>query len=190
MKDNYYFVFEERFTDFFKVRQRTDYFYTNYNKYSDNIGNLRSLIIHNSVNLIFNLSKQNEVQFLSKPMYYYMYGEKYFKLMNKIQYSLSFSNFTFKVSYGNQYTFRDNELFYHNMSMLFYWSPKKADFIKFKSYLTVYFNHNINESEKSIFPLKQASINLEIALDFNKINFEDFFEKKEEAGFFIDEIIP
>ena len=86
------------------------------------------MLLFNSLYLYFYPNKKNDILFLSKPMYYYYNGEKYLKLMNKLQYKISLKNFTFKAAYSHQYAFKSNELFYHDCLAGFYWKFPKIKF--------------------------------------------------------------
>lgn len=186
LKDDLFTVFQERFSSFFSFRHRTDLFITSYNKYSDNLEDLKSMLLFNTICLNFYPAKKNEITFMTKPMVYYYNSERYFKLMDKIQYKLNFNNFIFKTSYSHQYSFKINEIFYHNYSAGFYWKIPKKEFIKFKTLITIYFQHYVNDNRKNISPVKSAVFNFEIAIDFNKLSFEELFDKNEDNEFFDD----
>ena len=188
LKDNIFFLIDETFSKFFRLKHRIDLYYSHYNKYNDNLEKLQGLIFNNTLNLYIQPQKNNQIQLCTKPMLYYKYGERYLKLMNKIQYRLLLKHFLFKTYYSHQYSFKPDELFYHNISLAFYWNFPKKKFMKFKTAITVYLQHYTDDKQKDVIsPLKSARLNFEIAIDFNKIKFEDIFDKKENEDDFFEQ---
>ena len=187
--DKLFFSIEEKLSDFLKYRYKVDFYTYDYNKYNSNLENLKSIAFYNTIDLFLIFSK-NEIKTSTKPMVYYKYGEIYLKLMNKLQYKLDLKNFSFKTYYSHLYTFKDNELFYHNISIAFFWSLPEKDFMKFKTEINVYLQHyieNFQDTTKNISPLKSVKFNFELAVDFNKIKFEEVFKNDENEDNFFDE---
>ena len=186
LKDNIFFSIYEAFCPLFQLRDKIEVFYSNYNKYSDDLENLLGVIFKNTLYLYIKPQKNNQIQIITKPMLYYQYGETYFKLMNKAQYKFSMKYFTFKTCYSHQFCLKPDELFYHNIFFAFYWNHPKTKFVKFKTSTTVYLQHYIDKNEDIVSPLKSVKFSFEVAIDFNKIDFEDVFDKKEdEDNFFV-----
>lgn len=189
ISDKLFFSIEEKLTDYFKFGYKIDFSTYDYNKYSSNLENLKAITFNNTLNLLF-MSQKNEIKLTTKPMLYYKYGEIQFKQMNKIQYKLDLKNFSFKTYYSHQYNFKKDELFYHNIACAFYWNLPKHNFIKFKSEISVYLQHyteNYEEKMKEISIIKSTKFNFEIAIDFNKINFYELFDKKNNDDEFFEE---
>ena len=187
--DKSFFSIEEKLFDFFKYRYRTDFLTYDYNKYNSNMENLKSIACYNTLDLYLILTK-NEIKISTKPMMYYKYGETYLKLMNKIQYKLDLKNFVFRTYYSHLYTFKDDEIFYHNVSFAFFWNLPKKDFLKFKSEVNIYLQHYTDDFKndlKKISPLKSVKFNFELAIDFNKIDFKEIFNKDESEEDFFDD---
>lgn len=187
--DKLFFSIEEKLSDYFKYKYRVDFYAYDYNKYSSNLENLKSIAFYNGLDLFFIL-KKNEIKITTKPMLYYKYGEIYLKLIDKVQYKLDFKNFEFKTYYSNLYTFREDELFYHNLSLAFFWNLPKKDFMKFKSEVSVYLQHYINDFEntgKKVPILKSIKFNFELAIDFNKIEFDEIFNKDDNDDDFFND---
>jgi|GEM_PF-5374225 len=186
LKDNIYLSYEEKFCDYFKFKHRFDFIYSNYNKLNYDLNNLRSYILKNTFYLFFLINKNNSVTLTSKPMFYYQYGENYIKLMNKLEYNLALKNFRFNIFYSHQYSSKENSLFYHNICFAFYWQFPRFDFIKYKTSFSIYFQHYTIENDIKITPIKSAVFNFEIVIDFNKLNFDEIFEKKEDEDEFFE----
>ncbi len=187
--DKLFFSIEDKLTDFFKFRHKIDLYSYDYNKYSSNIEDLKSIKFNNTLDLLFILPN-NKIKLTTKPMIYYKYGEIQFKQMNKIQYNLDLKNFSFKTYYSHLYNFKKDELLIHNISCAFYWNFPKHNFIKFKSEVSVYLQHYTEKYEermKNISIIKNTKINFEIAIDFNKINFYDLFDNNNKDDEFFEE---
>ncbi len=192
LSDNLFFSIEEKLSIFFKYRHKIDFYTYDYNKYSSNLENLKSIVLKNSLDLFFIPQKNNEVKLTTNPSLYYKYGEIYLRLMDKIQYKLDLKYFLFKTYYSHLYTFKDDELFNHNIAFAFYWIPGKYDFIKFKSEINIYLQHYINDfndMQKDVSFIKCVKLNFEIAIDFNKVDFDEVFNKNDEDDFFNDEYL-
>lgn len=193
ISDNIFFSIEEKITCFFKYKHKISFYTYDYNKYSSNLENLKSVVFKTTLDLFIIPQKNNEIKLTANPMIYYKSGEIYLKLRNKIQYELDLKNFLFKTYYSNLYSFKEDEIFYHNIAFNFCWSPNKYNFIKFKSGINIFLQHYINDfydklKETSL--LKSVKFNFEIAIDFNKVDFDEVFNKNyEDENFFNDEEI-
>ncbi len=178
-----YLSLDEKFSEFFRFYNRTDFYYYDYNKYNDNLSFLRSYMAASQFYLYFYAAKINEILLRMKPEVSYYGGNVVFSLESYIQYKLKIDNFCFKMKYSMQYSDKPGALFYHNFLFSFYWSHPKYDFIKYKTSLSVYFQHYTSGTKQAAF-LKSTAFNFEIALDFNKVDYEDLFDKTENDDFF------
>ena len=184
IRDNLFISAEEKFTKFFKLAHRFDLNYSNYNKYSYDLNDLKAIDISNRIKFIFYITKIHTIIFEIKPTYYNRYGEEYYKQTNKLQYNLRLKYFRMRSYYSNYFSSREDDLFYHNINLSFYWYFPKKDFIKYKVSGSVYFQHYYS-NDKKISPLKSARVGFEIVFDFNKMDLEDLYDKyKNEDEFF------
>lgn len=179
IKDNLYISVEEAFSDFFKIMYRFDIKYSNYNKYSLDLHDLNAYEIKNRLKFFFNIRKKSKIQLEIQPTYNYKYGEEYYRQISKILYSLRLKYFRFSTYYSNNFTSKEDDLFYHKIGSSFYWYFKKSDIIKYKASYSIYFQHYI-DNEIEISPIKSANLSFEIILDFNKIDIEEIFNKKDD----------
>ena len=183
ISDNFYFYLQEKFNFYFTLKYKFDFFYIDKNKYSKNLTDLVILKINNYFIFDININKNNSFYLSVVPIIEKDDNEVLFKNRNKLSYSLKFKNFNFKLSYSNNYLLKKNEKFNHNLSFLFYFNFPKVDFIKYKCELVCYFQHYIYK-DLFITPFNKAIFSFEVAIDFNKIDFENLFNNKnEEADF-------
>ncbi len=177
--DNFYFYLYEKFNFHFALKYKLDFFYISKNRYSQEISELTILKINNYFVIKININKENSFYILISPMVEKNQDQFLFKNRNKFNYSLKIKNFNFKLTYTNSYLLKEKEKFNHNLSFLFYFNFPKAEFIKYKCELSFYFQHYIYENI-IISPLNKALFSFEVAIDFNKITFEDLFNNKNE----------
>lgn len=175
LKDCFYFSFEEIFCKYFSFKHKIDFDYTNYYKYTKNIDDLSGFNLNNYLTLNFNIWKNNSITFYDKISYLKDDKNYLYKNLSIIQYKLNLKYFNFKFYYSNQFLFENKELMHHKFYTGFYWSSSKYNFLKFKSTLSVNLQNYIF-IQKEISVLKSFSSSFEIAIDFNKINFEKLFD--------------
>jgi hypothetical protein len=179
-----YLLFTEPFCDYFKFTHKIDFYYYNYNKYDEDLSHLRSYIFANQFYLYFYILKFNEIIIQAKPEINYYNGETNILLYSYIQYKLKVDNFCFKIKYSNKYNSKPDTLLYHNIYLSFYWTHPKYDYIKYKTSVSIYLQNYTTGLYKEISYLKSASFNFEISVDFNKIDFEEIFDKNYYDDFF------
>jgi len=175
--DNFYFYLSEKFNYHFSMNYKIEILYTNLNKYSTNLNELRIVKMNNYLQFDININKNNFISILTSPILDNQKGEFFFKNKNRFSYSFKTENFKFNLSYSNSYLLKDMERFYHNASFLFYFKFPKMDYIKYKCQISFDFQHYIYEF-REISPLKKINFSFEAAIDFNKIDFDTIFENK------------
>lgn len=179
ISDNFYFYIFERINYHFSFKYKIEILYKNINKYTTNLDELRTIKLNNYLSFDIKINKNNSISIVTSPILDNYEGEFFFKNINKFSYSFKKDNFTFKTIYSNNYLLKKNEKFNHNGSFLFYFKFPKVDYIKYKCELSFYFEHYIYEY-KEISPLKKMNFSFEVAIDFNKIDFETLFDNKNE----------
>lgn len=184
--DNFYFYLEEKINFYFTFKYRFDFFYIDKNKYTNDINNLIILKANNYLGFNININKNNSFYILISPMIEKEKDQFLFRNKNKFDYLLKVKNFNFKFSYSNSYLLKEKEKLNHNFSMLFYFSFPELDFIKYKLELSCYFQHYIFE-DIVISPLNRAIFSFEVAIDFNRIDFEDIFNSNIKDVDYIEE---
>lgn len=176
--DMFYCSIEQKILKIFNIKYLFNITYSQYNKNVSNFSYLKNLNLKNYIYFSFKIpvsSKFNHsLQLKLSPQYYSSAGENYYKMYNSLSYTFSIKNFKMLIQYSNQFSSRDKDSFKHKINFTFYWAFPKYDFIKFKGYLSLYFEHGLY-NELDIFPLTKASFKFEVAFDFNKNSFEDIF---------------
>jgi hypothetical protein len=178
IKDSVYTSISEDFSDYFSMKERVDFEYESFNKYSEDPVNLNSCSFKSSTEFFFNFARANQFSLDIKPGFNYQNGEKHFTDSAIVQYRLDLKYFRFVTYYSNRFTLKKNELVYHKINFAFYWNIPEKEYIKFKCAFNVVLQNCIYES-KNISPLKSLNFTMEMAIDFNRIDFDEVFDRSE-----------
>ncbi|OHD21768.1 MAG: hypothetical protein A2Y34_12405 [Spirochaetes bacterium GWC1_27_15] len=178
-QDMVYLSFEEKISKYFSFRHKIDFQWSQTNKATKNLSELTSFLLNNSIYLNFAINDKNKINIFTKPIMDIEKNQPSFKATNKIEYRLSLQNFLFSVYYSHNFAIKQNELFNHKLNFSFYWNFTKLEFVKFKTTFNINFQHYIFEN-KYVFPIKSGNLSFEVAIDFNKTDFNELFDKKEE----------
>jgi hypothetical protein len=176
-KDRLFFIFEEKLGDHYTFEHYVDLYFTNNNKYTDNIESLRSFQLDNTIVLTFNVNKFNQFRIYERPSFYYQNGERYIKQINKLQYRFGTKYFVFRCYYSNYINYKFDTPLYHYAYAGLYWSLPKAEHLKFKTSVCATLQHNVKDGSERLSPLRSLRINFEMAVDFNKIDLDELFDR-------------
>ena len=183
IKDTVYASISEDFNDYFTFKYKTEFDYSNYNKYVSDIDDLNSLAFVNHISFYVNIPECNSFLFYLRPGMKYQYGERYFTDTAVIQYKLKLKYFSFVTYYSNRFMLKEKEFIYHKFNLSFYWSIPSKNFLKFKTSVNVTLQNPLYEM-KDFSPLDNIGFSFEMAIDFNKVNFEEVFKQDEDEDIF------
>ena len=177
--DSYYLGIKQKIGKNVLFYNKTTFIMNTDQKITSKMADLRVYKLTDYLSLSVNLNEKSSFKFYTLPQFDLGTGKVTFKTNNIIEYKLKLTGFQFRTYYKNNLNMIENEPVKHNIVSCFYWTVKNMEFIKFKSGVSIYIQNNL-DSAKYILPVYKSSINFEMAIDFNKLKFDEVFENNED----------
>ncbi|MCG8571465.1 MAG: hypothetical protein MJB14_15125 [Spirochaetes bacterium] len=174
--DLLYLSLEQQFNQHFTYKHKISFVYCQYEKYQTELDNLHYWYLKNDLQFCISINKNHKLTCQIVPNYHYKYQEHYYQQAHSLKYQISFKYFHQNLLYKQRLQLNDSEYFNHYFKYQVYWQIPKFQLMKYKTTLCVLLQHGIEEElDKPL--LKQIHLQLEVIIDFNKIDLKNFIDK-------------